>query len=99
MHLSHEILYVLVAFLAGSLLGTIGGICLFAAWLVGWIFPAYVPESLASNDALQLAGREPRSKLEEELPFAWSNRYDFHVNEIGVVTYSEKIPYAGDGEG
>lgn len=96
MHLNHEILYVTIAFLAGGLLGTVFGFCLFGAWMMGWLFPATVPEHLASNDLLAMYGT-PRSKLFKELPFAWSDRYLFHRDSIGNVTY-EKIPYAGDAE-
>lgn len=94
MHLAHDVLYAIIAFLAGSLLGTVLGFCLFGAWVMGWIFP--VPDSIASNYALAHGGRA-RSKLLEELPFAWSDRHIYHRDKIGNVTY-EKLPYAGDGE-
>jgi polyferredoxin len=89
LHLSHEILYVIVAFLAGSLIGVITGFCLFGGWLMGWIFPASVPEYLATNDTLAANGKQ-RSKLLEELPFAWSDKYDFTRDEIGNITYKRK---------
>lgn len=95
MHFAHNVLYAIIAFLAGSLLGTINGFCMFGAWLMGWIFP--VPDSIASNDLLAAKG-QARSKLLKELPFAWSDRYDFYTDNIGNVTYAEKepeLPYAG----
>lgn len=95
MHLTRELLYLTIGLLAGGLGGTVFGFCLFGAWLLGWIFS--VPDSLAGNDLLAEKGRA-RSKLDVELPFAWSDRHQFIRDEIGNVTY-RKIPYAGDGEG
>lgn len=99
MHFSHEVLYAIVAFLAGSLMGTVFGFCLFGAWLAGWIFPVTVPDHLASNDTLGMNGKPPRSHRLENLPFAGADDYDFTSDEVGNVTYRAKIPYAGDGEG
>jgi polyferredoxin len=88
MHLSHEILYVIVAFLVGALSGMVFGICLVGAWLMGWLFPTTVPEHLANNDAL---GNKARSRVEVELPFAGASKYDFIRDEIGNVTYRPKL--------
>jgi hypothetical protein len=88
-HLSHEILYTVVAFLVGSLIGTIAGFCLFGAWLMGWIWGATVPKHLASNGLLSVNGRQ-RSKIADELPFAWSDKYGFTRDEIGNITYKRK---------
>jgi hypothetical protein len=90
LHLSHEILYVIIASLAGILVGIVAGICLLGAWLMGWLFAASVPEDLATNDMLSESGKQ-RSKLTDELPFAWSDKYDFTRDEIGNVTYQPKI--------
>lgn len=91
MHLTHAILYAMVAFLAGSLLGMIGGICLFGAWLMGWIMPATVPEHLANNDTLAQAGT-PRTAVKNEAAFAWADKYDFFRDDIGDVHYVAKEP-------
>lgn len=95
LHLNHEELYAIIAFLLGALFGVIT----LMAWLQGWIFPATVPDYLANNDTLAQNGKAPRTKLEQELPFAWSDRYDFDIDRIGNISYKPKIPYAGDGEG
>lgn len=90
MHLNHEQLYIIIAFLSGSFAGTVFGFMLFAAWLVGLIFPVTVPDSLARNDTLEGNGKKARSKIADELPFAWSDRYDFTKDNIGQVTYKQK---------
>jgi hypothetical protein len=89
MHLSHEILYVLIAFLAGSLIGTVFGFCLFGAWMGGWIFPATVPEYLATNDVLSKFGKA-RSRVKDEPPFAGVDEHIFTRDEIGSITYIKK---------
>lgn len=110
MHFSHELLLLMVAFLAGGFLGLISGFCLFGAWTAGWIFPATVPESLAKGDTTVSAacGGEGQG--------GWPPAYEFDVDHLGNVTYREspgtisagfagvvppadQIPYAGDGEG
>jgi hypothetical protein len=88
MHLSHEVLYVIVAFLAGALSGMVSGICLVGAWLMGWLFPVTVPEHLATNDTL---GDKARSRVEATLPFAGADAYDFIRDEIGNMTYRPKL--------
>lgn len=98
MHLNHDALYFIIGVLAGGLGGTVLGFCLFGAWMMGLLFPATVPEHLATNDHLSQIGKA-RSRVLDELPFAGSDKYNFWRDELGNVSYSEKIPYAGDGEG